>query len=566
MENELKGTINVKTINGKKYYIHQYREDGKMKNVSLSMEEAYALSFRINYSKNCDYNELSNHRFNTNVNISKGLLNLMYPYSKYNKRYVFDDINNFLLDENITGKVLILYGLRRTGKTTLIFQNILSFSLNDFAKVAYIKIKDGDTFYHLDKDLEYLTTHGFKYIFIDEVTLLTDFIKLSSSIADIYGTRSKVVLSGTDSLGFLFAKYNELYDRSIFIHTTYIPFKEFHDVLNINSVDTYIEYGGTMSLGGVDYNNQKILDGEHTNEYVDASIAKNIEHSLKYFEDGTHFASLYPLYKSGELSNVINRIVEDKNHRVTKEVIDKDFNSSDYGSLKDLLFKRSETHELAIIFHMLDENELLNVYTKMLKILNKDERVNQIDEKVLKEIDSYLDLLDVLKTIDEIRLESMAKQEHKVVVQQGLRYAQAKLLLTELMDNPEVTRVGYRNLKIIREKLLSDIKGRMLEEIVLYETKHFASEFKKVFKLSFAAGEIDMVVLDEENESTSLYEIKYSSIIDKNQYRHLVNEDVNNKIERLFYPIKNRYVIYNGESQRVDDIIYINVVDYLTSL
>ena len=54
----------------------------------------------------------------------------------------------------------------------------------------------------------------------------------------------KIVLSGTDSLGFLFAQNKELYDRAVTIHTTFVPFSEYSRLLRI---DEYIRYGGTLN-------------------------------------------------------------------------------------------------------------------------------------------------------------------------------------------------------------------------------------------------------------------------------------------------------------------------------
>ena len=56
---------------------------------------------------------------------------------------------------------------------------------------------------------------------------------------------------GTDSLGFLFTEDEQLYDRCVLLHTTFIPYREFESVLGIHGIDEYIRYGGTMSLGGV---------------------------------------------------------------------------------------------------------------------------------------------------------------------------------------------------------------------------------------------------------------------------------------------------------------------------
>ena len=79
----------------------------------------------------------------------------------------------------------------------------------------------------------------------------------------------KIVLSGTDSLGFLFTEDEQLYDRCILLHTTFIPYREFESVLGVHGIDEYIRYGGTMSLGGVHYNETSTFASkESTDEYV----------------------------------------------------------------------------------------------------------------------------------------------------------------------------------------------------------------------------------------------------------------------------------------------------------
>ena len=48
-------------------------------------------------------------------------------------------------------------------------------------------------------------------IFIDEVTLMDDFIEGAALLSDIYAASGmKIVLSGTDSLGFWISKSNQL--------------------------------------------------------------------------------------------------------------------------------------------------------------------------------------------------------------------------------------------------------------------------------------------------------------------------------------------------------------------
>ncbi len=132
--------------------------------------------------------------------------------------------------------------------------------------------------------------------------MLGDFIEGAALLSDIFATCGmKIVLSGPDSLGFAFAEDEQLYDRCIMSHTTFIPYREFERVLGIEGID----------------------------EYVDSAIAKNIQHSLKNYQYAGHFRSLIELYDMDELTSVINRIVEDMNHRFTIEVLTRDFKSND---------------------------------------------------------------------------------------------------------------------------------------------------------------------------------------------------------------------------------------------
>lgn len=57
--------------------------------------------------------------------------------------------------KDIADKVFILYGLRRTGKTTLIRQIILELSESDFNKAAFIQITSKDSLPDIEKILDY---------------------------------------------------------------------------------------------------------------------------------------------------------------------------------------------------------------------------------------------------------------------------------------------------------------------------------------------------------------------------------------------------------------------------
>lgn len=146
-----------------------------------------------------------------------------------------------------------------------------------------------DDMSRLTKDLKVLFELGYRYVFIDEITLLSDFIDTAAVLSDVFSMMGmKIVVSGTDSLGFAMANRDELYDRSVTIHTSFIPFREYARLLNIRSVDSYIEYGGTLKMENMSFDDPDTAfhevafrDDESTRKYIDTAISRNIQHTLK---------------------------------------------------------------------------------------------------------------------------------------------------------------------------------------------------------------------------------------------------------------------------------------------
>ena len=309
--------------------------------------------------------------FNTNVVIGNKLIDLCSSVKSYKKRDCYKSLKKYF-DNDFIGKVCILYGLRRTGKTTLILQMIQELSLK---KTAYIKIDTKDNMVGLLKDIKLLNDLGYQNIFIDEVTLMSDFINASSVLSDIYSMMGmKIVLSGTDSLGFMLADRDQLYDRNIMIHTSYIPFKEYVYLLNLHSIDKYIEFGGTLKIENMDYDDPDYMNDEvsfksdeSTRKYIDSSIARNIQHSLKNDCSGNYFNELRDLYDNNELTNVINRIIEDMNHRFLLKVIEDKFKSHDLGSSKNLLLQDFPLNR-SLILNNINIDEVITKLKELIEV------------------------------------------------------------------------------------------------------------------------------------------------------------------------------------------------------
>lgn len=571
------GSVSKKTIKDKVYYYHRMARDGKVKETYVSFDDVDELKAQIKKRRALEkeLKELQrleptprkkfvSHEFNTYIRIGEQLKKYASPVKDYKKRECYNKLLEYIYGGH-QDKVFVLYGLRRTGKTTLIRQILADMTESDLQKSAFIQVKAQDDLAMLNKDLKFLEKQGYKYVFIDEVTLMEDFIEGAALFSDIYAACGmKIVLSGTDSLGFLFTESEELYDRCVTLHTTFIPYREFEKVLGIKGIDEYIRFGGTMSLSGINYNEDSpFADTKRTDEYIDTAIARNIQHSLRYYQDGSHFRHLFSLYEKGELTSAINRVVEDINHRFTVDVLTKSFRSSDLSlSARNLLKDKSNSID---ILSNIDRESVEDRLIQTLEILNIEDQTIDIDETCALEIKEYLGLLDLTMEIDEEYIPVGNSTKKITITQPGMRYSQATELVNSILQDEKFNTFSVTERAYILERILSEVKGRMLEEIILLETK-IANPQKQVFKLQFSTGEFDMVVADKNTLSCEIYEIKYSKEIVEKQYQHLTDVKKCEDTEFRFGEIKGKYVIYRGETTEIDGIKYVNAEEYLKSL
>lgn len=574
------GSISTKTINGHTYYYHRWYEDKKKKEKYIPQNQVAHMQDEIRKRKELERelkrllqesprqgrkSRKDGYSFITNIHLGEELKAYSASVRGYKKRECYKTLHDYVYG-NTYDKVFILYGLRRTGKTTLIRQIIAEMGEAEVRKTAFIQATSHNMLADINKDLKHLEEGGYKYVFIDEITLMDDFIEGAALLSDIFAASGmKIVLSGTDSLGFLFTEDEQLYDRSIMLHTTFIPYREFENVLGIKGIDEYIRYGGTMSLGGVNYNKDSTFASKTSaDEYVDTAIARNIQHSLKRYQYEGHFRNLYDLYVNNELTSAINRVVEDMNHRFTLEVLERDFHSSDLTLSANNL--RKDQNNPTDILDRVDVEAVTKRLCSILEIRNKEERKVSLEDVHAIEIQEYLQLLDLTKEIDIVSMSNLnKKQRRSVITQPGLRYAQADALIKSLLMDERFKDLSISQRNFITDRILNEIKGRMMEDIILLETK-LSEQNKEVFILHFPIAEFDMVVFDPQTSSCRIYEIKHSDKITPQQYRHLIDEEKCRQTEHRYGKILGKYVLYRGANKKVEEIQYMNVEEYLKGL
>ena len=507
--------------------------------------------------------------FYTNVVTGVGLQALANSVAKYGKRDCFSTLQKFVAG-SYDGKICILYGLRRTGKTTLLFQMLSELPIE---KTAYIKVQTIDDMSRLTKDLKVLFELGYRYVFIDEITLLSDFIDTAAVLSDVFSMMGmKIVVSGTDSLGFAMANRDELYDRSVTIHTSFIPFREYARLLNICSVDSYIEYGGTLKMENMSFDDPDAAfdevafrDNESTRKYIDTAISRNIQHTLKNDHYGEYFNQLRELYEKGELTNVINRIVQHMNHRFVLRVVEDEFKSHDFGSAKELLLHDLPA-ERATVLYDVNEKQILERLKAIIEVKEKSETTVPITQEHIDKVKKYLLMLDLIVNCPE-RYESGKQAEHIVFSQPGMRYAIAKALVYSLMQDAYFASIPEADKAYITGKILDDVKGRMLEDIVLLEVRKAAPSTMEAFKFKFdAGGEFDMVIYDKADQNCRIYEIKHSTEVNEKQTIHLRDAEKCQIIENRFGPISGKFVLYRGKDTFAEGVPYLNVENFLCGL
>lgn len=580
------GSINIKKINGKEQPYLQWTENGKSKSKYIKKDEREEIFSGVERRKQLqeELRELKKlevvdipvpTKFETSVVIGKRLVAMTRGVRNWEERDCFKQLQKYLYSDS-TERVCLVFGLRRTGKTTMLRQAVLKMTSEQIAKSAYIKAKSTDTMAAMNRDLEKLLELGYENVFIDEVTLVEDFIDSAALFSDIYATQGmKIVLSGTDSLGFWLALHQELYDRAITIHTTFIPFREHSRLLGIESIDEYIRFGGTLRVGELDFDDEDVnaedasfRDDESTRRYIDTAICKNIQHSLSCCQNGGYFRHLQSLYEAGELTGAINRIIEDMNHRFLIRILINKLKSHDLGSAADVLRRECSPELRSDILDRIDKEAITKRLMDLLEIRNQEEQSIGITSVHVEEIKEYLKALDLIVDVpNETIIPSADTLENIIFTQPGMRYCQAQALVHSLTKDELFASLSEQEKTLVSERILEEVHGRMMEEIVLLETFKSAKKNKRVFKLTFSVGEFDMVIYDSKENTCECYEIKHSNQIVPNQTKYLIDEEKLNQTSKRFGNISKRCVLYRGKDTTLENgLEYQNVEKYLKSL
>lgn len=491
-------------------------------------------------------------------------INRLNPIT-FDKRDCYKELSNYIYSLS-SSRICALYGLRRTGKT-IMMQQMAKELIEKGKRCRFYDCTASATMDDIDSILEKALQDNIKYIFIDEITSIKEFQECSSILADVYAAQGlKIIIAGTDSLSIMLAGAEQLYDRIQSIHTSYISFGEFHRLLS-KDLNDYILYGGTLT-------NTPYKNKQDEEEYYNTAIVNNIIHSLENSEGLRKYPpTLTELYENEEIVSTINKMIDKMNQNIVLKAVLRDFKNGPMSatirnSRNDLNYKR-----------YLDIQTVINYTKAALDIKDKDEMKTKLSQLHLEEIKYYLKKLDLLLCLpvyDSLKT-GVKAPDLELLLQPGMVYSHAVHLMDILTSKQtwlDDCKIEDRHEFIIRAE--NYVKGFILENQILANTYLNFKENEGLYisKLhhTFYDGneakecEADMIVVDKKTHQSYLFEVKYSRFIYDKQVRHLVDYDFIQYIGENFEPVAGRYLIYNGETKRVDDIQYINAEQYFKSI
>ena len=498
--------------------------------------------------------------------------------SNMNKRRCFNDAVNFLdKSKGVSGRILSLYGLRRTGKTVLMRQLALKY---DIPHIYEVEPKDtmDDVKEVLDKEVG-----RSKIVFIDEITNANDFIEESAILADYYASIGlDVVIAGTDSLGLYLAEDDELLDRTYRVNMTYISFAEHCEVLGVDTLDEYIEYGGLMKRGMLD--NEAIKDYNSARKYLDSAVANNISSSISKTIMSPRYADL-ERYTKKDLFLAIEKLVEVYNGVFSDKIINKTVFKPIIGMPIKYQMKKLVGKDDIIRYGKINLNELRKEYADIINLtckLSKPATVEMVD--MLDDVLTKINLLSRVETYHfgntDGAWELSYRQVEKYVIQPAIKYHQLKEASRLLLESECLDMLSPIERVSLKKQLTNDIYGKITENIVLYDTRRCLDyDDFSVCKTYFEGeinGEYDMLIYDCNNDCHYAFEVKHSNkaVVGYNeqgdyvgQDKHLLKDDIKRGIADNFGICKGNFVLYNGEglvSPR--ETYYVNISDFLKSL
>lgn len=451
-------------------------------------------------------------------------------FAELPKRDITEEALASVLSDRDT--IYILRGMRRTGKTTALYQ-MANYLAKEGFTVGYVSVR-----YMLEKKIHYseledLVTElfgNYDYLFIDEYSYLEDGLE---NLRNLYDSMKgvKLVITGSDSLTLtepLLCKENIF--RVSYSNLSRVSYKELNRLLGVTSLDDNRVYYGT--LVGVSENDNESV----SKNWLNLSIISNIANSIRKSE------ILQSKYKD------INRVLsKSKDNSFLEACV--------YDVLVSIALDRNISYKNSFNYLKNISQVEKDVVKSILGVDNIDNYFrNKYRQELRNEVIEVLCKLGVLEPID-LYTNSMSGGATEV-----------KYIITL----PYIYDTILNVCKFVCENASGDISvvGHYLENVIIGNVIITHPEYRvSMARYKHIPFELDMII--EKNDGKALfYEIKNTTKTGESiNYvnRKELLDDFSNTICEAF-------VLYNGVERKVNYaehkhiLSYVNISNFLLSL
>lgn len=525
------GYISRKKISGKEYFYRQWAEDGKTKSQYIKKRDLDTVRSQIARRKELQA-ILRAHRtegegkpdngrtrasekglpeFETNVLTGRFLDKLTDGAKKFRERKQVRELTVYLGDET-EDRVCFLLGLRRTGKSTIIYQVLGGLSGAKKERAAYIRLTAADTRDALLRDVKRLAGMGFCFIFLDEMPMWDSFDITVGELADIYGSMGvKIVVSPVHTAEAVRAVKTSLFDMVVSIYTTYLSFGEYSRLFDDVTIDDYLQKGGFLQNGNIwgEGAQLPLTEEQFVRAYIDNVICQDA---------------------GQEKSNVVRKMIFRMNGEFLVSLFSRDFKLYNWS---------------AVAFGSCEPGDEIR----------------------------YLEDLGLYSELEEIRLKSEKNIEKKgIFTIFWIWHWQVNKLLNVFLEDSYFVNLSERDKRLIRQRMAGEIREQMTAELVLLDTKR-ARERDGLYVRRFCSGDglgsasgRDLIVYDTCADECWLYAVRSGNNSDLVP-GWMKDEECRHVIADRFGRIIDCCVLYDGGEKWTEDGIHLqNVEKYLRIL
>ena len=455
---------------------------------------------------------------------------------QFNSRDFVHRITEFCTNKDVTNRVMLIHGIRRTGKTTSIHHSILQLANNGDNKLFLIEVNNNNTkfdeLYNALLEIAKSIENGI--VFIDEITNVIDIVDNFSKLSDqLYNL--KIVASGTDSYVFPVSYKTTLFGRAIIIHSTMLSYAEYKRLIPSGTLASYISDG---SLSG-----QEFMGNDRAISAINSAIIGNVISTLtrnkSFFKSDSHVDYKWLMNLSRQelailIYSILTSATEHKTNNTLNSVI-KTIGKTKAGFIEIATGIPQETIPKRIngisnftinsMIRVISEIDIIRQMSNLTSLLCSDEQLNNGYEPVT---DKSICVLQPGLLSSMLHSSNLSQDRINGIEMENL--VSMALYCCRNRNNISISNIGY-------VKYIENCKEH----------------------------EIDVVakIIDSSNNvHYTLIEVKHSTKQKFEYIGHLVSHQLPERLLDKEVSVV-RLVVYNGKTGPYNEVNYVNIEDFI---